>query len=136
MAKNSIEYIAKINKYICIKKLEINSQKTEEDIINFFISIQSSTNQKIMEYITKCCDIKKLDKKTNKYLKLSVDQFFKEIYYSKFNKEINGFIPKNSDSKYYEQFFRVYIIEKYAQKNKMVLSPQHISTIDWEDENK
>lgn len=69
-------------------------------------------------------------------MKLSVDQFFKDIYSSKFNKEINGFIPKNSDSKYYEQFFRVYIIEKYAQKNKMILSPQHISTIDWEDENK
>lgn len=135
MRENSIEYFAKINKYFCIKKLKITPKNSNEDIIDFLISVQSSANHKIIEYISKCCDIKKLDKKTNKYLKLDVDQFFKEIYSDKFNKAINEFIPKDGYAKYYDQLFKVYIIERYAIKNKIVISPHHISDIAWEDEN-
>jgi hypothetical protein len=134
MSKNIIKYNYEINNSVCIKKFKLTKNKKIEDIIDFLISIQSSTNFKIIEYIEKCCNVNKFNKKTNSFLKLNVDKFFMEIYSEKFNKIISDIMLKdNCYLKYYEQLFRVYIIEKYAQQKRIVIGPHHISSVSWED---
>jgi len=53
MAEESIQFIANFDKFISIKKLTIDKDVSPRDIIEFLTSVQSTTNQKIKDYICK-----------------------------------------------------------------------------------
>lgn len=130
MPEESIQFIANFDKFVSIKKLTIDKNVGPKEVIEFLTSVQFSTSQKIKDYIKKICDISKFEEKTEALFSLNVGQFFEEINSRAIKKIITEFIPKDIEKKdqkdAYIELFKVYLIEKYADKKKLVFGAHHI----------
>ncbi len=125
MSEEQIQFVANVDKFVSVKKLKIEPKVTKEDIVEFFASIQFSCNQKIDDFLEKIVDVVKLQEQTNQLFDLKFNEFYEEINKPKTKKIITSLLPSHIEKKQkdaYVEAIRVYLLNKFCVKNKIILS--------------
>jgi hypothetical protein len=129
MSEQQIQFIANLDNFVSVKKLKIEKQVTNQDIIEFLASIQFSCNQKITDYLEKIIDSKKLLEETKDLFNLGVEDFYNQINTAKLKKIITNAFSIDLDKKQKEAYVgavKVYLLNKYCLDKNITLGYNHV----------
>lgn len=124
-----IDFVSSVKGFTAVKKMNVDSTKKAEDILQFLVSIQVSTNSKIKSLLSEIVDVNKLVEENKDLFELDMPAFLTEIYSAKTKKKIKAVIPKELDKKIKDAFVeavQVYLLEKYFLKNNKVIGYHQI----------
>lgn len=124
-----IDFVSNVKGFTAVKKMNIDATKKSEDILQFLVSIQVSTNNKIKSLLAEIVDVEKLVSENKDLYDLDMPAFLTELYAAKTKKKINAVIPKDVDKKLKDGLYEavlVYLLEDYFLKNKKVIGYHQI----------
>ncbi|MDD3178540.1 MAG: hypothetical protein PHR26_03410 [Candidatus ainarchaeum sp.] len=124
-----IDFVSNVKGFTAVKKMNVDLTKKPEDILQFIVSIQVSTNSKIKSLLAEIVDVEKFIEENKALFDLDESVFLTEIYSAKTKKKITAVIPKEIDKNIKDAFVeavQVYLLEDYFLKNNKVIAYHQI----------